>query len=184
MEKIIAKGGYPLAPLPVALVSCGTVEKPLVLTISWTSLVCSVPLKVFISVQPVRNSYPTIKESGEFVINLADESMLKTADFCGNNSGRDIDKFKACGITAEKCEHIAAPMIAECPISIECRVSDTLSLGSHDMFVADVLAVHIAPELMTDGKYDFSKLPLLAYANSKYYKPGEYLGNYGVSKTL
>ena len=184
MEKIIAKGGYPLAPLPVALVSCGTVEKPLALTISWTGLVCSSPLKVFISVQPVRNSYPAINESGEFVINLPDESMLKAADFCGTNSGRDVDKFKACGITAEKCEHISAPMIAECPISVECRVCEKLSLGSHDMFVADVLAVHVDPKLMTDGKYDFSKVPMLAYANSKYYKLGEFLGNYGVSKTL
>ena len=184
MEKIIANGGYPLAPLPVALVSCGTVEKPLALTISWTGIVCSSPFKMFISVQPIRNSYPVIKESGEFVINLPDESLLKATDYCGNNSGRNVDKFKECGFTAEKCEHISAPMIAECPISIECKVCDSLLLGTHDMFVADVLAVHVDPKIMTDGKCDFSKMPALAYANSKYYSLGEFLGNYGVNKTL
>jgi len=184
MEKKIINAGYPLGPLPVAVVSCGTVDAPLALTISWTGIVCSSPFKMYISVQPIRNSYKTIKESGEFVINLCDESLLKAADFCGTNSGRDMDKFKECGLTAAKCEHISAPMIAEFPISIECKVCDCISLGSHDMFIADVVATHAADSVITDGRLDFSALPVIAYGNSRYFKLGEMLGAFGVSKTL
>ena len=182
MEKIIKKGGFPLAPLPVALISCGTVENPLALTVSWTGIVASEPFKMYISVQPIRNSHSVIKESGEFVINLPDESQLNIADFCGTNSGRNVDKFKACNITAAPCEYISAPMIAECPVSIECKVSQVISLGTHDMFIADVLATHISPEHMTGEKYDFAKVSPIAYANSSYYKLGEFINKLGYSK--
>lgn len=179
MEKIIKIGGFPLAPLPVAMVSCGTVEKPSVLTVSWTGIVSSNPFRLYISVQPTRNSYPIIKESGEFVINLPDERLTAIADYCGTHSGRDVDKFAECHITPAACKYISAPMIAECPVSIECRVFKTLELGSHEMFIADILATHIAPEAMNGIKFDFSKVKPLAYANSCYFTLGGQLGKIG-----
>ena len=184
MKKEIRKIANPMSPLPVALISCNTVEQPQVLTVSWTGVVNSTPLKVYVSVQPVRNSYAAIKERGEFVINVPTADMLKETDFCGTNSGRNVDKFKECGLTAEKCEHISAPMIAECPVSIECRVCEVLSLGSHDMFIADVLAVHVDPEMMNGDSIDFSKISTIAYGNSAYFKVEEKLGGFGIWKQL
>lgn len=182
MEKIVKIGGFPLAPLPVAMVSCGSVEKPLVMTVSWTGIASSNPFRLYISVQPSRNCYPVIKESGEFVVNLPDEQLLEIADFCGTNSGRDIDKFAACHLTAEKSENISAPIIAECPVSIECRVFKVVPLGSHDMFIADILATHIAPEAMSGIQFDFAKLEPIAYANSNYFTLGKHLGKIGISR--
>lgn len=184
MEKKIVNGGYPLAPLPVVLVSCGSVEKPLVLTVSWTGIICSNPLKVYISVQPSRNSSPVIKETGEFVINIPGKNMRHVADFCGTNSGRDVDKFAHCSITAAVCEYISAPMIEQCPVSIECKVSEVLHLGSHDMFIADVLATHIDPQMTSDGKFDFAAVDPIAYANSSYYDFGSFGEKMGYTKKL
>ena len=182
MDKVIKIGGFPMAPLPVALISCGTVNDPKVLTVSWTGIVSSNPFRLYISVQPTRHSYPYIKESGEFVVNIPDETLLTIADYCGTHSGKDVDKFAVCHLTPEPCKHISAPMIAQCPVSIECRVFKSMDLGSHEMFIADILATHIAPEAMNGIKFDFGKVRPLGYANSNYYTLGGHLGKIGQFK--
>lgn len=182
MEKVIKIGGFPLAPLPVALISCGTMTEPKVLTVSWTGIASSNPFRLYISVQPTRNSFPYIKESGEFTVNIPDESLLTIVDYCGTHSGRDVDKFAVCHLTPEQGKYISAPMIAECPVSIECRVYQSIDLGSHEMFIADILATHIAPEAMNGIKFDFAKVRPIAYANSNYYTLGGHLGKLGQFK--
>lgn len=185
MEKILVKGGFPLAPLPAALVSCGTVERPLALTVAWTGIVNSDPFRMSISVQPVRNSHPVIAGSGEFVINLLEAPMLGALDYCGTHSGRDVDKFAACHLTALPAREVKAPLVAEAAVSIECRVFETLHLGSHDLFLADVLAVHADPALADEnGLLRFDRSRLVGYANSRYFEQGKLLGSFGCSKTL
>ncbi|GKH49131.1 MAG: flavin reductase family protein [Oscillospiraceae bacterium] len=185
MEKILVKGGFPLAPLPAALVSCGTAEQPLALTVAWTGIVNSDPFRMYISVQPVRNSHPVIAGSGEFVINLLETPMLGALDYCGTHSGRDVDKFAACGLTVLPAREVKAPLVAEAAVSIECRTCETLHLGSHDMFIADVLAVHAAPALVNEnGRICFDRSKLVGYANSQYFEQGKLLGNFGCSRTL
>ena len=135
MSKIQWKGSTLLAPVPAALVSCGTLEKPNALTIAWTGITCSDPPMTYISVRPERYSYDTIKESGEFVINLTSGAMARATDFCGVRSGREMDKLAATGLTVEPAKEIAAPVIAQSPLALECRVKQIIPLGSHDMFL-------------------------------------------------
>lgn len=185
MEKVLVNGGFSLAPLPAALVSCGSVERPLALTIAWCGIVNSTPLRVYVSVQPIRHSHPVIAGSGEFVINLMEQPMLYALDYCGNHSGRDVDKFSACNLTALAADQVAAPLIKEAAVQIECRVFQTLHLGTHDMFLADVLAVHADPRLVNEsGRLCFDRSSLIGYANSSYFEQGKLLGNYGCSKTM
>ena len=139
----------------------------------------------YISVQPVRNSHPVIAGSGEFVINLLETPMLGALDYCGTHSGRDVDKFAVCGLTALPAREVRAPLVAEASVSIECRTCETLHLGSHDMFIADVLAVHAAPALVNEnGRICFDRSGLVGYANSQYFEQGKLLGNFGCSRTL
>lgn len=185
MEKVLAAGGFPLAPLPAVLVSCGTVEQPLALTVAWTGIVSSQPLRVYISVQPVRHSFPAIRDSGEFVINLVGEGLLGALDYCGTHSGREVDKFAACSLTARAASQISAPLIAESPLSIECRVCRRLPMGSHEMFIADVAAVQADPALLDEnGRLCFERLAPVGYANSRYFALGEMLGSFGCSRDL
>ena len=135
MEKVSWKGGALLAPLPAVMVSSGTLEKPNVMTVAWTGIINTQPSKTYISVRKSRYSYDLIKNSGSFVINLVPSTLVKACDFCGVRSGRDIDKFKVCNLTAETSFSVDAPSIAECPLSLECRVSEIIELGSHDMFM-------------------------------------------------
>lgn len=182
MSKIKWKGGALLAPVPPALVSCGTQEKPNALTVAWTGILNTHPPKTYVSVRPSRYSYGLIKESGEFVINLTTSKLVKAADLCGVRSGRDMDKFEKCGITAEPSAEVSAPSIAESPVSLECRVTDTVPLGTHDMFIADIVAVTVDESLLSeDGKLHLEKCGLAAYAHGDYYELGKRIGSFGFS---
>ena len=150
MEKVQWKGGTLLSPVPAVLVSCGTMEKPTALTIAWTGIICSDPPKTYISVRPSRNSYEIIKQSGEFVINMMPSSFVRQVDYCGIKSGKTEDKLEKMKLTAMECENISAPQIAQSPISLECKVTDIVPLGSHDMFMADILSVNIDKSLIDD----------------------------------
>ena len=149
--KVRSTPGPLLAPLPAVMVSCGSMEESNILTIAWTGIINSNPPMTYISVQPKRYSHDIIEQSGEFVINLVPVSLAKAMDFCGVRSGRDVDKFEAQGLTREKADTVAAPLIAESPVNLECKVTQVLELGSHDMFIAEVLSTDI------DEKYMWTK---------------------------
>ena len=125
------------------MVSCGSMEHPNILTIAWTGILSSTPPKTYVSIRPTRHSYELIKQSGEFVINLTTSDLVKAVDLCGIRSGKDTDKFALTGLTPIKSSTVSCPMIEQCPVSIECRVSQILPLGSHDMFIADIIAVNV-----------------------------------------
>ena len=181
-EKEVWKGSVITAPLPPTLVSCGTPDKPNVLTVAWTGILCTRPPVVYISVRPERYSYELIKQSGEFVINLPTEKLVRAVDMCGVKSGRDCDKFALTGLTAQPSSQVSAPMVEECPVNIECRVRSVTPLGSHDMFIADVIAVNAAKELLDDkGRLALEKAGLIAYAHGQYFTLGKVLGSFGYS---
>ncbi len=168
-----------VAPVPPMLVSCGSVQQPNLVTAAWCGTVCSTPPRVYISLRPERYSYPLIRESGEFVLNLPTRPLLTAVDWCGMNSGRDYQKFDQMGLTAAPCSHLAAPQIAECPLTMECKVFQLIPLGSHDMFLADVLAVHVAPELIENGVLRPDKANLISYIFGRYFATGDMLGTHG-----
>lgn len=181
--KIKSKPGPLLAPLPTVMVSCGTMEESNILTVAWTGIINTNPPMTYISVQPKRHSHDIIEKSGEFVINLVPAGLAKAMDFCGVRSGRDIDKFEAQGLTREAADTVAAPLIAECPVNIECKIKDKVSLGSHDMFMAEIVAVHVDDRYVDEkGAYDFGAMDLVAFTHGKYYRlVPEELGFFGFS---
>lgn len=182
MSKLVWKPGALLAPVPPALVSCGTLEAPNLLTIAWTGIINTRPAMTYISVRPERFSYPLIAKSGEFVINLTTTQLVRAADFCGVRSGRELDKWAACGLTPEAASQVSAPMVAESPLSIECRVTQTIPLGSHHMFLAEILAINVDPKLVDKaGKLHLAKAGLAAYAHGEYFALGESIGTFGFS---
>ena len=182
MAKLQWKPGTLLAPAPPALVSCGTKEEHNVLTAAWTGIVNSEPPMTYVSIRPQRHSHSIIKEKGEFVINLPTEAIVKATDLCGVKSGRDVDKFALAGLTAEPSNLVAAPGIAECPISLECKVREVTHLGSHDMFLADIVAVDVDPKYVDEkGALHMEKAGLLAYAHGAYFGLGKQLGTFGFS---
>lgn len=176
------KGGTLEAPLPPALVSCGTPEPPNVLTIAWTGIVNTMPPITYISVRPERYSYDLIKNSGEFVINLPTEELVPAIDFCGVKSGRDLDKIAACGLHTEPGETVQAPLILESPVHLECKVRQVLPLGSHDMFLADITAVRVDEDYVdANGRLCMERCHLAAYIHGTYYSIGQALGTFGFS---
>ena len=182
MKKIQWKGGALLAPVPPAMVTCGSMEQPNVLTIAWTGIINTIPPKTYISVRPSRFSYPMIKESGEFVINLTTASMIRAADFCGVRSGRELDKFEACGLEIEEGFTVSAPVLSQSPVSLECRVTEIIPLGSHDMFLAEVVAVHVSEDYMEgNGRFCLNQTGLVAYSHGEYFSLGKKLGTFGYS---
>ena len=182
MAKLQWKPGTLLAPAPPALVSCGTMEEHNVLTAAWTGIVNSEPPMTYVSIRPQRHSHSLIHEMGEFVINLPTEAIFKASDLCGVKSGRDVDKFALAGLTAEPSNLVAAPGIAECPISLECKVREVTHLGSHDMFLADIAAVDVDPKYVDEkGALHMEKAGLLAYAHGAYFGLGKQLGTFGFS---
>lgn len=181
-NKIKWKAGTLLSPVPVILASCGSLEEPNAITIAWTGIVSSSPPKTYISIRPNRFSYDIISKTGEFVINLTNQTLLKTTDLCGVKSGRDTNKFKLCDINAAKSFSVNAPSIAESPVSIECKVCDIIKLGSHDMFLADIQAVAVDEEYIDEkGKLRLDKAGLIAYAHGEYFALGKKLGTFGYS---
>ncbi|MGM9637903.1 MAG: flavin reductase family protein [Eubacteriales bacterium] len=182
MSKIAWKGGAMLAPLPAVLVTCRSGERQNVLTVAWTGIVNTQPPKTYISLRKSRYSYDLIKESGVFAINLTTESMARATDFCGVRSGRDLDKFALCHLETEESCQIGVPLLADAPLSIECRVTDIIELGSHDLFLADIVSVDVRQDLVDDsGRLALEKAGLLAYVHGEYYALGRKLGKFGYS---
>lgn len=181
MGKQTWKPGNMLYPLPAVMVSCGRPgETPNIITVAWTGTLCTNPPMVYISVRPSRYSYDIIRETGEFVLNLTTEQLVRATDYCGVRSGRDVDKFKEMNLTCEKAEEVEAPMIGESPVNIECRVREVKELGSHHMFLADVVAVHVDEEYMDkNGKFELNSTSLIAYSHGEYLGLGKKLGTFG-----
>lgn len=158
--------------------------EPNIITIAWTGIMNSEPPVVYISVRPVgRHSHRLIKESGEYVINIPSAGQARVVDYCGTVSGKDVNKFKETGLTPAPASHVKAPLIAECPVNIECRVRQAISLGSHDVFIADVLAVHYNENVLDEkGRPDLDKIKPYGYCFNEYRVMSNKLGSYGYSK--
>ena len=173
-----------LFPLPVVLVS--SIDKatqiPTIITIAWCGVVCSDPALLSISIRPSRHSYRLIKEAGDFVINIPTSSMLKQVDLCGIHSGRNIDKFKVCSFTSEKSSKTSSPLIKECPVNIEARVKEIIPLGAHDMFIGEVLLIHVDNKILVpkDG-IDYAKARPFVFNQGEYWDLGKRIGYYGFS---
>ncbi len=170
-------------PLPAVLVSCGTMEHSNILTVAWTGTLSTNPPMCYISVRPERHSYPLIRENMEFTINLTTSSMARATDWAGVRSGADYDKWEETGLTPEPGVKVSCPSIAESPLSIECRVKEVVHLGSHDMFVADVVNV-LADEKFMDpstGAFDLAAAGLLNYSHGQYFEQGAPIGRFGWS---
>ncbi len=177
------KPGNMLYPIPAVMVSCGRInEKPNIITIAWAGTVCTNPAMVSISIRKERYSYDIIKESREFVINLVTKDLVFQADYCGVKSGRDVDKFKEMKLTPIKAQKVDVPYIEESPVCIECVVKDIIPLGSHDMFLAEVVNVGVDKKYMDEtGRFHLNKSGLITYSHGQYYSLGEYLGKFGYS---
>lgn len=183
MSKQIWKPGNMLYPVPAVLVSVADSEgKDNLITIAWTGTVCSDPAMTYISVRKERYSHHMLKENKEFVINLVSKEICRAADFCGVRSGRDLDKFEAAGLTREKASTVKVPLVKESPVNIECKVTQVLELGSHDMFLAKVTAVQVDESLLDEkGKLDLNKAHLVAYSHGEYQTFDNILGTFGYS---
>ena len=182
MSKLKWKPGTMVYPVPPVMVSCGDMENSNILTIAWTGIICTDPAMTYVSIRKERFSYDIIKSKGEFVINLASGDLARTVDYCGVRSGKDIDKFKECNLTKEAATEVGCPMIKECPINIECRVKEIKELGTHDMFMAEILAVNVDDKYLDEtGRFDMEACNLLAYSHGQYYSLGEKLGKFGFS---
>ncbi len=176
------KPGTFVYPAPAVMVSCGDINNKFnIITIAWTGNINSSPPMCYISVRPERYSYELIKSSMEFVINLTTEKLVEATDFCGIKSGKEIDKFIEAKLTAQRAQIVKCPIIAESPLNIECKVTQIIPLGSHDMFIAEVVAVNLNDDLidMETGNLLTEKINLIFYANGFYYQSGQILGKYG-----
>ncbi len=182
--KVPFNPGTLLYPLPVVMVSCGDrPENYNILTVAWTGTVCSTPPMCYISLRRERHSYEIIQRTGEFVINLTTENLARATDWCGVRSGKDFDKFKQMHLTPEKGQLVQAPLIAESPLNIECKVVDIRPLGSHDMFLANVVAIDAEEKLIdkSTGAFQLNHAKPLAYSHGKYYSLGDKIGSFGFS---
>ena len=182
MSKIKWKAGTFEYPIPAVMVSLGDMEKSNIITVAWTGIINTNPAMVYISVRPTRYSYNILKEEKEFVINLTTEKLAFATDWCGVKSGRDVDKFKEMHLTKEKANMVKCPLIKESPVSIECKVKQITELGSHTMFLAEVLCIDADEKYIDEkGAFDISKCNLIAYANGGYYSLGKKIGKFGYS---
>lgn len=183
MSKEYWKPGNMLYPVPAVMVSCGREgEKPNIITVAWAGTVCSDPPMVSISVRRERYSYGIIKDTGEFVINLVNKRLARATDYCGVRSGRDVDKFQETRLTPQSSRYVKAPGIEESPLNIECKVVEVKPLGSHDMFIAQVVGVTIDNQYMDDkGKFSLNASGLVSYSHGEYFGLGKKLGTFGYS---
>lgn len=182
MAKVQWKAGTFIYPIPAVMVSCGTMEKSNIITVAWTGILNTNPAMCYISVRPERYSHDIIKETGEFVINLTNKQLAYATDWCGVKSGKNVDKFKEMKLTKETANFVKAPLIKESPVSVECKVKQIVPLGSHDMFVAEVLSIDADEKYIDEkGAFDISKCDLIAYANGGYYSLGKKIGKFGYS---
>ena len=182
MSKIVWKGGALVAPVPPCMVTCGSGETANIITIAWTGIINTHPPKTYISVRPSRHSYGLIRESGEFAVNLTPASLVRAADWCGIHTGKKGNKFEKCGLHPREASEISCPLIAESPLSLECRVTDVIPLGSHDMFLADIVAVDVDESLLDrEGKLHLERAGLAAFAHGEYFELGKKIGTVGFS---
>ena len=177
------KPGNMLYPVPAVMLSCQREgEKPNIITVAWAGTICSDPVMLSVSIRKERYSHDIISETGEFVVNLTTEELCHATDYCGVRSGRDVDKFKEMHLTAEKASKIKAPLIGESHVNLECKVVDVKELGSHDMFIAQVVAVHVDEKYLDDkGRLDLGKANLITYSHGEYFGLGKKLGKFGYS---
>ena len=180
-RKSLAPGTL-LAPIPPAMVTVGDFDNANVLTIAWTGILNSHPPRTYVSIRPSRHSYGMLREGGEFVINLPSVDLAREVDYVGIYTGAKVDKFEKCNLTKLKSDKVAPPIIAECPIALECRVCEVVPMGSHDVFIADILGISCDDSLFdSEGKLHFENANLLAYAHGQYYSLGEIVGRFGFS---
>ena len=180
--KQVWKGSVITSPVPPTLVTCAYEGVKNVFTVAWTGILCTQPPVTYISVRPERYSYELISKSGEFVINLATKELVREVDLCGVKSGRKVDKFELTGMTTQPADKVSAPIIEQSPVNIECRVREIVKLGTHDMFIADIVALDIANELIDDnGRLALENAGLLAYSHGEYFELGKRLGSFGYS---
>ncbi len=182
MEKIAWKGTTLLGPLPPVLVTCGTQSAPNAITIAWTGIINSHPPKTYISVRKERFSHEIISQNKEFIINLPTAPIIKAIDYCGVKSGRDENKFEKTGLGIQKVKGYKCPMLEQSPVSLACRVTEIIELGTHDMFLADITDVYVAEELMDEkGKLNLAKAKLCSYVHGEYFQLGKRVGTFGFS---
>lgn len=181
-KKVSWKSGTFIYPIPAVLVTSGDMEKSNIMTVAWTGIINTNPAVVYISVKPERYTYKLIKENNEFVINLTTEKLAYATDWCGVKSGAKLDKFREMKLTKEKANFVKCPMIKESPVSLECKVIEEKSYGSHTMFTSEVLSINASNEYIDEkGAFDISKCNLIAYANGNYYTLGKKIGKFGYS---
>lgn len=182
MAKINWKGGALLAPVPPVMVSCGDMESSNIITVGWTGIINTQSPKTYISIRKSRHSYGIIKDSGEFVINLTPKHLVREADYCGIYTGKKVDKFAKCKLTKAEAQLVSCPIIEESPLSLECKVFDIIELGTHDMFLADIVGVDVSEEIVDkNGRLMLDKADLVAYAHGEYFELGKKIGKFGFS---
>lgn len=184
MSKQVWKAGNMVYPLPAVMVSCGDkAGNQNILTVAWTGTICTNPAMAYISVRPERYSYKMIEESKEFVINLTTEALAEATDYCGVVSGKDVNKWEKMNLTPGKASELQlAPIIEECPVNVECKLTEIKKLGSHDMFIAEVVAVQVSDEYMQEnGKFELADANPLVYSHGQYYGTGRHIGKFGYS---
>ena len=182
MSKVIWKPGTFIYPLPVVMISCGNMEKSNIITVAWTGIINTDKPMCYISVRKERYSYDIIKKTKEFVINLTNKDLAYATDWCGVKTGAKVDKFQEMKLTKEKAKFVKCPLIKESPVSIECKVKEIKELGSHDMFIAEILSIDAEESYIDEkGAFDITKCNLITYANGKYFTLGKQVGKFGYS---
>lgn len=183
MGKQSWKPGNMLNPVPAVMVSVADeAHRPNIITVAWAGTICTNPPMVSISVRPSRYSYDIIEKTGEFVINLTTDKLARACDYCGVVSGRDVDKFAKTGLTPMPVDHVSAPAIAESPVNIACRVTESRALGSHTMFIAEVVGVTVDDEYLDENdRFHINDANLIMYSHGEYFALGKYLGKFGYS---
>lgn len=180
MSKIKWPGSALLAPVPPVLVTCGNNEKANVLTVAWVGILNTKPPMTYISLRPSRLSYEIIKETREFTINLSTVDLVKAVDFCGVRSGRDVNKIELMNLALDPGDSVKAPMLTDSPVCLECHVKEIVTLGTHDLFISDILGVHVKEDLLdANGKLHLDKAGLLAYVHGEYFELGKKCGSFG-----
>lgn len=183
MTKIMQEPGTVLFPVPAVLVSCGEGSSANVITLAWVGTLCSEPPLIGIGVRPSRHSHGLIKKYGEFVVNIPRADQVRWVDHCGTVSGRDEDKWATCGFSRTPASELQVPLIAECPVNIECELRETISLGTHSLFIGEVVAVHVEGDILDDnGRLDAVRAEPFAYLNGAYHRIGDLIGTFGFSK--
>ena len=184
MAKITWKGSALLAPVPPVMVTCGDMENSNIITVGWTGIINTHPPRVSIAVRPTRHSYQIIKDSGEFIIHLTLAKLIRECDYCGIFTGAKVDKFAKTGLHKVPASAVACPLIEECPLALECKVIDVLPQGTHDLFLAEVVAVDVDDSILDEkGKLCMDRAGLAAYAHGEYFALGEKIGTFGFSAT-